>query len=501
MIIDVLTAPWAIMPTKLEEISNVYSTHLRGDKIDLKGLEASLGQPLGSREQGYENIDGVAVIAFNGVVGKKMNLLSNISGGVSTQTVERDFLQAMEDPDVHSIVFDIDSPGGSVDGTHVLAKVIAENRGTKPIISSVNGLMASAAYWVGSAADEIFITSETDHIGSIGVVAQHVDKSENQKKNGVVVTDIFAGKFKRMNSENAALTKDGKALMQAQVDGIYTIFVEQVAINRNVSVETVLSNMADGQVFLGEEALERGLVDGIKSLDQVIATLVARHEGDEEHENSNMVVQSGVAKRAETISKTVSQSGVAIEAIEKPNPEAKLSGDLVAVGSIKTKEDHKMDLETLKSDHPELVEALVAESRESALAEGADTERGRIQGVMDMGMTGYESMIAELAFDGKTTGPEAAVKILAAEKGKRESVVKNNEEDAAILNEVGAGSSENGNTETTETITADLSTEEGLKAAWDKDANLRAEFGDNFATFESYNKANARGLVKVMGKK
>ena len=73
-VIDVLNSPWAIVPDKLQEIQAIYATHLRGEKIDIKGIEAKLGQPLQNKEQGYEVIDGVAVIPVDGVVSKRMNL-------------------------------------------------------------------------------------------------------------------------------------------------------------------------------------------------------------------------------------------------------------------------------------------------------------------------------------------------------------------------------------------------------------------------------------------
>ncbi|MGH9119316.1 MAG: S49 family peptidase, partial [Acidimicrobiales bacterium] len=170
-LIDIMTAPWAIVPEKLIEIRTIYETHLRGEKIDLKQLEARLGEPLAPTEQGYSVEHGVAIIPIEGVIGKKMNLLTRISGGASTQLISRDLQAALRDRAVHQIVLKIDSPGGSVDGTQELAREVREAAAAKPIIAYADGMMASAGYWIGAAADEIYISGNTAQIGAIGVVA------------------------------------------------------------------------------------------------------------------------------------------------------------------------------------------------------------------------------------------------------------------------------------------------------------------------------------------
>lgn len=278
-ILDVLTSPWAIMPAKLQEIQNIYATHLRGEKIDIAGLEARIGQPLQNKEQGYQVMNGVAVIPIDGVIAKKMNLFTKISGGASTQLIERDLINAMSDPAVESILFHIDSPGGTVDGTAELASSIYGARGKKPIAVLADGMMASAAYWIGSAADKIYITGDTTHVGSIGVVATHTDISKAEEKAGYITTEIFAGKYKRIDSSYKPLSDEGRQYIQSHVDYLYSVFVGDVAKHRGVSVETVLQNMADGRLFTGRQAIDAGLVDGVATFSEVIADLNAGRVG------------------------------------------------------------------------------------------------------------------------------------------------------------------------------------------------------------------------------
>src|SRR3990170_6375022 len=126
-LIDIITSPGAIQPEKLVEIRSIYETHLRGEKIDIKAVEARIGKPLVNQPQGYEVIDGVAVIPVDGVIAKRMNLFTHVSGGVSTDLLARDLKAAINDPSVKAIVLAIDSPGGTVDGTVDIARLVYES--------------------------------------------------------------------------------------------------------------------------------------------------------------------------------------------------------------------------------------------------------------------------------------------------------------------------------------------------------------------------------------
>jgi signal peptide peptidase SppA len=172
----------------------------------------------------------------------------------------------------------VDSPGGTVDGTQALADLIFNARGKKPIVAIADGMAASAAYWIGSAADKFFISGDTTLTGSIGVVAQHTDISTAEEKRGIKVTEITAGKYKRIASEHAPLTDEGRASIQERVDHLYSVFVDNVARNRGVSSDLVASDMADGKLFVGKQAIKAGLVDGVSTPEAAIASLAAKYD-------------------------------------------------------------------------------------------------------------------------------------------------------------------------------------------------------------------------------
>lgn len=402
---DIVNGPWAITPVMLDEIQGIYARHLRGDKIDLAGVEASLGRPLNSEPKDYTVQDGVAIIAVDGVIAKKMNLFSKISGGVSTELLGRDFAAALADRSVEAIVLAIDSPGGTVDGTPEMASQILAARGTKPVLAYTDGMMCSAAYWIGSAADSINISSDVVMVGSIGVVAGHRDVSKAEEKMGVKTTEITAGKYKRVASQYAPLTEEGRANIQDMVDHVYSVFVDQVAAARGVSAEEVINRMADGRVFHGRQAIEAGLVDGVATLAETI-------------------------NQARDLARGKSQKRGA--------------------GAASATKEQNMDIKTLKENHPDLV-AQITQEAQSGMAEaiataqtaGATAELQRIKDVRAQLIPGHEATIEKLAFDGKSTGADAAMAMVAAEKGLREAAASDLDKDAnqalaPVKNEEGA---------------------------------------------------------------
>ena len=271
-IVSVLNSPWAIMPDKLRQIQDIFAAHLRGEHADLARIEADLGRPLENEQSPYEIVDGVAIVPVDGVLAKKMNMFSRISGGSSMQIIGQGLTRAVADERVKAIILDVDSPGGTVDGTQELARLVRTAAGAKPTVALVDGMMASAAYWIGSAADQIYLSADTDQVGSIGVVTSHVDISERQNRIGVKTTEITAGKYKRIASEYAPLSDEGRETLQGMVDSLYTVFVEAVAENRGVTVSQALG-MADGRVFIGRAAIGAGLVDGSATMENLIAQL------------------------------------------------------------------------------------------------------------------------------------------------------------------------------------------------------------------------------------
>jgi signal peptide peptidase SppA len=199
-----------------------------------------------------------------------MNMMSNISGGTSTEKLTSSFRSALNDPNVKAIVFDVDSPGGYTDGIPELADEIYSARGQKKTVAVANSMAASAAYWLACACDE-FVLTPSSVVGSIGVFAEHEDVSQANEKEGVKVTLISAGKYKtELNSSNP-LSDEARNAMQALVDSFYGMFVKDVARGRGASQEAVMQGFGQGRLVAATLAVKQGMADSVATLDQTLA--------------------------------------------------------------------------------------------------------------------------------------------------------------------------------------------------------------------------------------
>lgn len=346
---------WAIVPEKLEAVHQALYNRMHNVKMDLSKYETRAREA--QKETVYTRMDGdIAIIGMEGVLAKRMNLFMAISGGSSTELLMRDYRAAMEDRDVRGILLDVDSPGGTVDGTEALAELVYESRGEKPVVAFANGLMASAAYWIGSASDMV-ITEETGEVGSIGVYQMHYDYSKADEKAGVKRTLIKAGKYKAAGNDAEPLSREMMDYLEEGVDYIYSLFVESVARYRGANVETVLEDMADGRIFIGRQAMEAGLVDRIGSFEAAMDAV------------------RDMAKNQRIFG---SRWGAIV-------PQAKRKENLIMPKTTKP-EAATLTVDVLSAEYPDLVKEIRNEGAASvdvdALRQaGADSERERILGL------------------------------------------------------------------------------------------------------------------------
>ena len=276
--LDVTNSLWAIRPEVLTEIFAVYAAQRAGEKTDFQAAEAALSRSASNGPKAHSVQDGIAVIPLEGIISKRMGLFPQIFGGTSTQRFQTELATALNDPEVRGIIISIDSPGGDVDGVQGAADAVFAARSQKPICAYVDGQMCSAAYWIGSAASKVYIGSDTDVVGSIGIVTSHIDTSNAEHQRGVKITDIAAGRYKRIASSHAPLSPEGQSAIQDLLDQLYEIFVDSIARNRGTNPETVLSRMADGRVFIGAKAIDAGLVDGKLTLRILIERMSSRNQ-------------------------------------------------------------------------------------------------------------------------------------------------------------------------------------------------------------------------------
>ena len=219
----------------------------------------------------------IAVLSVLGLISQRAQMVDDISGpgGTSVERLTARFRSALADSSVRAIVFDIDSPGGGVYGVEELADEILASRGQKPIVAVANSLAASAAYWIGSAADEMSVTPSGD-VGSIGVYAAHEDISKQLEAQGVKVTLVSAGEFKTEGNEFQPLSEEAIAHMKTRVEEHMGTFVNAVAKGRGVTTAKVRKDFGQGRTVGARAAKAAGMVDRIETLDHAIRRVAGR---------------------------------------------------------------------------------------------------------------------------------------------------------------------------------------------------------------------------------
>lgn len=210
----------------------------------------------------------VAVMPLTGVLTQKGDWW-----GTSMDGFGRAFDAAIASPNIAGIVIDIDSPGGTVAGTQMLADRIFAARGVKPVVAIANSLAASAAFWVGTSA-ETFVVAPDGDVGSVGVFSIHQDLSKYLDDMGIKTTMISSGRYKTEGSPYEPLSEEARMEMQKRCDAFFETFVATVARNRGERVPTVRNGFGQGRVVNGKEAEAERMVDGVMSLDAVLKKMV-----------------------------------------------------------------------------------------------------------------------------------------------------------------------------------------------------------------------------------
>ena len=262
--------PLLLARAKLDVILSVL-----GERVNWPESELAASLP-----QARARIDapaGVAVIPVVGSLVRRTMGLEPASGFTSYAEIAGMVDAAISDPSVEGILLDIDSPGGEAGGVFELGERIRAADAAKPIWAVASDSAYSAAYAIGCAASRLVVT-RTGGVGSIGVIAMHVDQTARDAQQGYRYTPITAGEQKNDFSPHEKLGPDAHARLQAEVDRLYGLFVTHVAAMRRLDADAVRTTEAG--IYFGEEAVSAGLVDAVGSFDSVIAEfgsfLVAR---------------------------------------------------------------------------------------------------------------------------------------------------------------------------------------------------------------------------------
>lgn len=326
---------------------------------------------MGSQNQSIANAQpgSIAVIEINGPLMKN----DQNCGPVGTATIGQWVKQADANPNIDGIILDMDSPGGSADGTESLANIVAGTK--KKVVALVNGTVASAAYWIASGADEIIAVGETSIIGSIGTMMSYADFKPILEKAGVRFHQINAtdsvDKNKVMNDLLGGTEEGYQSYRNTILDPLNNVFTSAVTKNRDGKLDLSKENVLTGKVYFSKKALKAGLIDKIGTMDTAIQSI----RNSNPKKMSNISAQSlpllcatlGFAEGFESNEEGVHLNEESLQAIENALAVGNTSAEQVVElqASIQTQTTANTELQTQNQTLQNRVEELTQQLEES----------------------------------------------------------------------------------------------------------------------------------------
>ena len=351
--------PWLMLPADLDNLMAIADR--QGDP---EALEARLGRPL-DNTRAVTMRDGIAVIPVTGPIMRYANLFTRISGATSTQELATDLQTALDNPQVKGILLNMDSPGGEANGINELGDMIYAARGKKPIKAYAGGSLASGAYWLASAADEVVI-DDTALVGSIGVVVEVFLRKAADGEKRYTITSSNAPN-KRPDLE----TEEGRGEIAKSINALGEVFVAKVARNLGVDPEQVPAMGDHGGLRVGAAAVEAGLAHRLGSLESLITEMAKS--------------AATPRKLSMTTVKTTAELHAALAAGADPQTIQIAAAEQVDTAAIKT----------------------------AAAAEAVTAERARIKGINELSAKGFEKEI-EAAIDSGSSVEATALTLFKA---------------------------------------------------------------------------------------
>ncbi|MBT2748351.1 MULTISPECIES: S49 family peptidase [unclassified Lysobacter] len=259
----VFNTPLLIQRAKLDVILSVL-----GPRFELQTVPPpQMGPPGPNAAPRLADERGIAVLPIHGTLVQRTGGLDALSGLTSYESIGRRLEAMLADSTVRGIVLDIDSPGGEAAGVFDLADQIHAAGQHKPVWAVANDAAFSAAYALASASQRVFLT-RTAGVGSIGVIALHLDQSQQDANAGLKFTPIHAGARKNDGSPHEPLTPQARASIQTEVDRLYELFVLTVAHQRGLSIDAVRESEA--ALYFGQDAINVGLADRLGTLSDAV---------------------------------------------------------------------------------------------------------------------------------------------------------------------------------------------------------------------------------------
>lgn len=285
----IFNAPLLIEPRKLAAILAALAPRF---EIQPPPVDAAWMAEQRDRKPYAVTEDGIAVIDVSGTLVNRTSGMEAQSGLTSYEQLSNEILDAATDPQVRGILLRLDSYGGEANGAWDVADLVAQAAKLKPVWAAADDWSLSAAYLIAAGAQRIWVT-RTAGVGSIGVLAMHVDQSKWDQEQGLKYTTVFAGARKNDFNPHEPLTDEARAVLEREVFRLYDMFVETVARRRGMSVDAV--RRTEAGIFYGNDAVGQGLADRVGSFREALAELINTIRGGDRMNNT---IAAGAIPRA-----------------------------------------------------------------------------------------------------------------------------------------------------------------------------------------------------------
>ena len=327
--------------------------------------------------------NGTAVVPVMGVLGDWMPY-SYITGMIE---------KALKRDDINEIVLLIDSPGGAVAGLFDSCRYIEKASKKKKCTAYVTGMACSAAYAIATACDEIYMMEDAE-VGSCGCYAHAVEYSDAYFEKEGFLHRVFRSKCSPKKNCSVITDEVEAEAFQKEIDALGEKYLRYVAKRRKCAYSDALENFGKGGVLMGEKAIAAGMVDGIKTLEEL---------GIEE-------ADTGSTKT----NKVATEDGTEINATENNSPLDGGEGDDMDINAM-SEEQRRETFEALCSLQPDLTDSIVKSAK--------DEERKRILALGELrnGSAEVDAIVDSAVEDGR--GAEAvAIDIVKAMKSAKDEV-------------------------------------------------------------------------------
>lgn len=388
---------WYIHPDRLKALRAGIEAVLANPKALTAWAEAQVPSTYLTTQR-----DGIATVQINGYLERTFSWWSWYFGGTAYEVLAADMQRLRDDPSIRAVIAQFDTGGGQVAGCGECAEMIRSVAQVKPVISHAAGDACSAGYYL-TAAGLVVVADPAAVLGSIGTCATYVDYSGMYEELGIDVIEVVSTQSPRKRLTPA--TPEGYADWQATLDSLADVFIRDLSLYRDVSVETVLTGFGKGGVFVGQEAIAAGLADALGTHDRIYTALREELDSSFEFNPSSFIerlTMSAAPKSSPSTDRPQAKKDAtpAATADDTTTPKKEAEGttaeEMLTVVGIQA--PAHITASWLKANAPEVAAELQGE--------GATAERERIAAIQKLGSK-VKGAKAEQMIAGAIADPKA----------------------------------------------------------------------------------------------